>query len=459
MKKSSVLVIGLAVVALGGGAAYYLLKNKTTEVRYRKAKLDRGDVVATVTATGTLSAVTTVKVGSQVSGIISKLLVDFNSKVKKGQLLAELDPTPFQQTVDQRRADLEKAKVELRNTEIALTRAKALFKQLLLAQSDLDAAQTNRDAAAAAVEQSEAALKQAQTNLSYTRIESPIEGVVVDRQYDVGQTVAASFQAPVIFTIAQDLTKMQVLTNIDEADVGRIREGQEAKFSVDAFPDIAFKGAVSQIRLSPQTVQNVVTYPVMLDVPNEDLKLKPGMTANVQVPVDVRKDILRAPNAALRFKPDPSDIVATAKADAGGLKGKTGEGAGGPPATTAGGPPASTTAGGAPPATIGGRPGGRGFGGAGGPGGPGGSGSGRSGTGTPRGGGGTAVLYVEVPGTNGKMRPVVVKTLITDGNMTAIESRELKEGDEIVVSLATARAGGPAGPAGGAGPGGGGRRF
>ncbi|MFI5120341.1 MAG: efflux RND transporter periplasmic adaptor subunit, partial [Thermoanaerobaculia bacterium] len=311
--KKRVLIIGVAV-AVAALAAFLLFSRRgSAEPKFRKAKVEKGDVVATVTATGTLSAVTTVQVGSQVSGIIAKLHVDFNSTVKKGQLLAELDPTPFQQTIDQRRADLEKAKVELRNAEISLTRAKSLNAQQLLAQSDLDAAQTTRDSAAAAVSQAQAALKQAETNLSYTRITSPIDGVVVSRQYDVGQTVAASFQAPVLFTIAQDLTKMQVLTNIDEADVGRVNVGQEATFSVDAFPDQPFHGAVSQIRLSPQTVQNVVTYPVMLDVANPDLKLKPGMTANVQVPVDVRKDVLRVPNAALRFRPDNADLVPEAR--------------------------------------------------------------------------------------------------------------------------------------------------
>ncbi|HQQ79003.1 MAG TPA: efflux RND transporter periplasmic adaptor subunit, partial [Thermoanaerobaculia bacterium] len=315
--KKRILAVLAAVVVVAGGAWFLVARKGSAEPKYRKGKIDKGDVVATVTATGTLSAVTTVKVGSQVSGIIAKLHVDFNSAVKKGQLLAELDPTPFQQSVEQRRADLEKSKVELRNTELSLTRAKNLTKQQLLAQSELDAALTNRDAAAAAVAQSEAALKQALTNLSYTKIASPIDGVVVDRQYDVGQTVAASFQAPVIFTIAQDLTKMQVLTNIDEADVGRVRVEQVASFTVDAFPEQSFKGSVSQIRLSPQTVQNVVTYPVILDVPNQDLKLKPGMTANVQIPVDARRDVLRVPNAALRFRPDPADVAGSDKAKGG----------------------------------------------------------------------------------------------------------------------------------------------
>ena len=218
MKKA---LIGAAiVVAVVAGGVLLLSKEKKSGPKFRKEKVTKGAVVATVTATGTLSAVTTVKVGSQVSGIISRLHADFNSEVRKGQLLAELDPTPFQATVDQRRADLERAKVELRNTELVLARAKKLLEAQLQAQSEFDTAKANRDGAAASVEQSAAALKQAETNLAYTRILSPIDGVVVDRQYDIGQTVAASFQAPALFTIAQDLTKMQVL---DEHRRGRHR--------------------------------------------------------------------------------------------------------------------------------------------------------------------------------------------------------------------------------------------
>jgi len=439
--KKRVLIIGIVVAVAALVGAFFYTRRGSAEPKFRKGKIDKGDVVATVTATGTLSAVTTVKVGSQVSGIIAKLYVDFNATVKKGQLLTELDPTPFQQTVDQRRADLEKAKVELRNAEISLTRSKNLAKQQLLAQSDLDGAQTARDSAAAAVAQSQAALKQAETNLSYTRITSPIDGVVVDRQYDVGQTVAASFQAPVIFTIAQDLTKMQVLTNIDEADVGRVKVGQEASFSVDAFSDQPFKGAVSQIRLSPQTVQNVVTYPVVLDVANLDLKLKPGMTANVQVPVDVRKDALRVANSALRFRPDNSDLVAEVRKDQPKEAGKggtaspapqaPGSGAGAPATSERTGPPRSGATG-----ATGGRPG----------------------AGGARPSGGTGTLYVEVPNTGGKLKPVTVRTLITDGNLTAIRTDELKEGDEVIVGLATARAGAPS-SGGQAAPGGGRRPF
>ena len=429
--KNRILAVVAALVVIGGGAWLVLSRKGSAEPKYRKATLEKGDVVATVTATGTLSAVTTVSVGSQVSGIIARLHVDFNSVVKKGQPLAELDPTPFLQTIEQTKANLDKAKVQLRNDEIALTRAKRLFADQLIAQSDLDAAQTTRDADVATVAQVSAQLKQNETNLSYTRIVSPIDGVVVSRSYDVGQTVAASFQAPTLFMIAQDLTKMQVLTNIDEADVGRIRVGQVATFTVDAYPDQTFKGSVSQIRLSPQTVQNVVTYPVMLDVPNQDLKLKPGMTANVLVPVDERKDVLRVPNAALRFRPDPADVVAPAKTN--------GEKGGAPPATAAA--PGPATAGAAPrtgpPGTHGG-PGARG-------------GPGRA----ARSAGSRGTLYVEVPNAKGKLKAVTVRTLITDGNMTAIESRDLKEGDEIIVGLATARAGGPAA----GGPGGGRRPF
>ena len=429
--KKRVLIIGIVVAVAALVGAFFYTRRGSAEPKFRKGKIDKGDVVATVTATGTLSAVTTVKVGSQVSGIIAKLYVDFNAVVKKGQLLTELDPTPFQQTVDQRRADLEKAKVELRNAEISLTRSKNLAKQQLLAQSDLDGAQTARDSAAAAVAQSQAALKQAETNLSYTRITSPIDGVVVDRQYDVGQTVAASFQAPVIFTIAQDLTKMQVLTNIDEADVGRVKVGQEASFSVDAFSDQPFKGAVSQIRLSPQTVQNVVTYPVVLDVANLDLKLKPGMTANVQVPVDVRKDALRVANSALRFRPDNSDLVAEVRKDKPAEAGKGGTASSAPATSERTGPPRSGATG-----ATGGRPG----------------------AGGARPSAGTGTLYVEVPNTGGKLKPVTVRTLITDGNLTAIRTDELKEGDEVIVGLATARAGAPS-SGGQAAPGGGRRPF
>ena len=296
-------------------------------------------------------------------------------------------------------------------------------------------------------------MKQAQTNLAYARIASPIDGVVVDRQYDTGQTVAASFQAPTLFTIAQDLTKMQVLTNIDESDIGRVKLAQEAKFTVDAFAERNFRGAVSQIRLSPQVVQNVVTYPVMLDVSNPDGLLKPGMTANVQIPVDLRLGVLRIPNAALRFRPAPTDLLG------GGQDGKdkTSAEAAASPAAVAGKETASPETPGTATSRPEGRPEGRGQG----------RGEGRGTRGGPEGGaraGGEGrpkreaarggVVHVEVEG--GKLKPVKVKTSITDGNVTAAESDELKEGDEVVVGLATLKASeAPTGrpPGGGAGRG------
>jgi HlyD family secretion protein len=463
--------VGAVVVVLGIGGGLYFARAKADVAKYRTMPVDRGAVIATVTATGTLSAVKTVAVGSQVSGIISKLYVDFNSRVKQGDLLAELDPTPFNEALDAQRANLLKAHSDLQLAAVNLARQKKLRDLQLIAQSDYDTSLAQRDDAAAVVKQAEAALKQAETNLGYTKIKAPIDGVVVDRQYNVGQTVAASFQAPVIFSIAQDLTKMQVLTNIDEADVGGIKVNQAANFAVDAYPDQTFHGVVSQIRLSTTTVQNVVTYPVMLDVPNLDGKLMPGMTANVVIPVDTRRDTLRVLNAALRFKPDPADVMpapgshepgAAAAASAaggssqagggngvgqpdsgaGGSGSAAGPGTGGSGQGGPGGPSTSAGAGGA-----GGPGAGRGPGGGGGPGGRAGGGPGRRQSGASR----SAVIYVEVAGSK-KLRPVTVVTSITDGTFTAVRSKDLKAGDPVVIGLQTARAGASAGPGGGSRP-------
>ncbi|HEV2722829.1 MAG TPA: efflux RND transporter periplasmic adaptor subunit, partial [Thermoanaerobaculia bacterium] len=272
--------------------------------QYKTEKVDRGDITQTVTATGTLSAVTTVQIGSQVSGVIAKLYADFNSRVKKGQLLAELDPTPFQQQVAQREADLTKASVEAANAKISLTRQDRLVKAGIGVTADYDAAKATYDADVAQVAQARAALAQAQTNLNYTKIISPIDGIVVDRAYDVGQTVAASFQAPTLFSIAQDLTKMQVQADVDQSDIGRIQVDQPARFTVDSYPDQEFRGRISQIRLNATVSQNVVTYPVIIEVPNPDEKLRPKMTANVTIDVATVHNALRVANAALRFKPE-----------------------------------------------------------------------------------------------------------------------------------------------------------
>ena len=307
-KKTAVWLLVVAAVAVG---LFFLIGSRgKPEAKYRTAAVDKGDITQTVTATGAVSAVTTVKVGSQVSGIISKLYVDFNSQVKKSSLLAELDPTPFQEKVNAAEAALQKAQVDERNAAIALRRQTALKAEGLAPQADFDTAQANFDSAHASVAQANAALKQARTDLSYTKIVAPIDGVVVDRQYDVGQTVAASFQAPMLFQIAQDLTKMQVSADVSESDIGRVQMGEPVRFTVDAYPERQFRGKVSQIRLIATVNQNVVTYPVIVEVPNPDLLLRPTMTANVTIDVATVRDVLRVPNAALRWKPE----VATAAA-------------------------------------------------------------------------------------------------------------------------------------------------
>jgi HlyD family secretion protein len=271
-----------------------------------------------------MNAVITVLVGTQVSGTLQKLHVDFNSQVKKGQIIAEIDPATLKAQVDQARANMlaaranvEKAKATMEDSKKTRDRNKQLFSKDLIARSDLDTSEATYDsndaqvnADMAQVAQTEAALRFAETNLRYTKIVSPVDGIVVSRNIDVGQTVAASFQTPTLFTIAQDLTKMQIDTNIDEADIGKIKTGQDVEFTVDAYPDNTFHGTVDQIRIAPITVQNVVTYDVVVKVNNGDLKLKPGMTANVSVIVASKDGVLKIPNAALRFRPSEKDIPA-----------------------------------------------------------------------------------------------------------------------------------------------------
>jgi len=307
-KQRRWLIAAIVVVAAVLVVLFFLRRGKGGDGdHYRTEAVSRGNVTMTVNATGTLSAVVTVQVGSQVSGIISKLYADFNSQVKQGQLLAELDPTPFQQTVDQRRADVTKAQVDVANTQVTYNRQKRLSDAGLIAASDLDAAKAAFDGARAGLAQTQAALKQAQTNLGYTKIFSPIDGQVVARAYDIGQTVAASFSAPTLFTIAKDLTKMQVQADVDQSDIGQIKPGEPARFTVDAYPEQEFRGQISQVRLNATVTQNVITYPVMIEVPNPEGKLRPSMTANVTIEVATVRDVLRVPNAALRFRPETAE--------------------------------------------------------------------------------------------------------------------------------------------------------
>jgi HlyD family secretion protein len=348
-RRVYLLVAAIAAVAAGVGVWRWRAASSKPRLQLDTAKIDRGRIVAKVTASGTLSAIVTVQVGSQVSGRIAALHADFNSDVKKGQLIAKIDPALFQAAVEQARANhvaaqgnLARAKAQALDAQRQYARAQALAERKLIAQADLDTAQSNADAAAAqvqaavgAVSQARAALNQAEVNLAYTDIRSPTSGVVISRNVDVGQTVAASLQAPTIFVIAEDLGKMQVDTSVAEADVGRLRPGMNATFTVDAYPSEVFKGAVRQIRNAPQTVQNVVTYDAVVDVDNPELKLKPGMTANVTFIYAEKDDVLRIPNAALRFRPPPDLLASSGKAGAAGRPGPRGSGAAGGPTPSA----------------------------------------------------------------------------------------------------------------------------
>ncbi len=316
MKKKIIILSIIAIVIIAMGIFFYLRGNGNN-MAYKTEKVSRGEINALVTATGTVNAVTTVSVGTQVSGTIKRLMVDYNSPVKKGQLLAQIDPSNVQAQVDQANANLWSAKATMEKAAVAtldarrtLLRNKDLFAQNFIARSDLDTAETNAQSAEAQqkvtnaqVGQAQAALKIAETNLQYTNILSPVDGTVISRSVDVGQTVAASFQTPTLFSIAQDLTKMQIDTNVDEADIGKVQVGQTVSFTVDAYPDTIFIGKVAVVRNAPITVSNVVTYDVVIQVDNSQLKLKPGMTANVSITIETRKDVLRIPNSALRFKP------------------------------------------------------------------------------------------------------------------------------------------------------------
>jgi HlyD family secretion protein len=328
--KHKLLIAIIAVMTLGVSvAAYYRMTGTATEPQVNTAAVTRVDIRPNVQATGTLQAVSTVEVGSQVSGRISELHADFNSVVRKGQVIARLDPSLFQAEVEQAQAtrvrleaEENRAQVQQQDAATKLTRAKDLAAANLIPRQDLDTAQATYDAAIAAVKsahanvvQARAALNQAQVNLQHTVIEAPTDGVVISRNVEVGQTVAATMQAPTLFVIAGDLSKMQVNASVDEADIGAIRPGQPVRFTVDAYPDRQFRGSVTQVRLQPTVVQNVTTYTTVIDVPNEELLLKPGMTATVTVDTAEREHVLAVQNAALRFRPTAETFAALGQAE------------------------------------------------------------------------------------------------------------------------------------------------
>jgi HlyD family secretion protein len=314
MKK--LLLVILSVVLVVGVAIYFLLpQNKTPGLAWRTTMVERGDIITIVTATGSLNADTTVQVGTQVNGTIAKLLVDFNSIVKKGQVIAILDTTFLAASRDDAQANVDKAKAQGDEYNREFLRAKKLYEVDVNTQADYDLALTNYQLGKANVESALAQLRRAKINLQYATIKAPISGTVISRNVDVGQTVISSFNTPTLFTIANNLKKMEVQANIDEADIGQIKKGESVTFTVDAYLNEVFKGVVSEIRMQPVIIQNVVNYVVIIEVPNPDLKLMPGMTANINVKIQERKNVLKVPVTALHFTPPAEYFAAQNKND------------------------------------------------------------------------------------------------------------------------------------------------
>jgi HlyD family secretion protein len=402
--------LSAAVLAAGGGGFYYFHHGQAAAVTYSTTAAVRGELTKLVTATGTLNPVVNVTVGSQVSGRISKLNVDYNSIVKSNQVIAEIDPATYQAAVEQASADLANAQANLELQQVECRRSSDLFTNKLISGSDFDTARANLHEAEATVKIKQASLYNAQVNLDYCKIVSPVDGVVILRAVELGQTVASSFNTPTIFQIANDLTKMQIDSSVAEADVGGVVEGQEVIFTVDAYPDRTFHGSVTQVRNSPTTVNNVVTYDCVIGVTNADYKLKPGMTANVSITVAQRDHALTIPNGALRFHPPDAAVMDTNSAA---------------PATA----PETNGAGG-----LAGDPGGH-------------HGNSHPHAEHPN----LHTIYVLVgEGQDPKLRPVQVKTGISDGIMTEVVSG-LEEGAKVVTSAVApgAMAGGPPGGFGG----------
>ena len=331
MGRPKARIIGILVLLalfIGAGGVAWLRSEKSP--KYRTAPVERGEIVATISASGTLNAVITVQVGSQISGRIKNLYADFNSRVEKGQLIARIDPDTFEAKVNQAKADVDNARVTVKDAKIKRDSRAALFQEGGISQEERDSAQASYDSAAARVEAALAALRAAQVDLDRSYIYAPVNGVVIARNVDVGQTVAASLQAPTLFLIAEDLTKMQVDTNVDEADIGRVVLNQEATFTVDSYPGQAFRGRVVQIRQAPQVLQNVVTYTTVVAVSNPELKLKPGMTANVRILVARRDNVLLVPNAAFRVRLEGTEGQRAPQAAATGRGGARAGGGSGP---------------------------------------------------------------------------------------------------------------------------------
>lgn len=388
-------IIGLAVVALIAALAWFLTRSeKEAEGKYTLVKIDRGDLESVVSSTGTLSAVTTVQVGTQVSGRIAKLYTDFNQTVKKGQLLAMLDTSSLLMAVSESESSYDRSRAQLKQSRQDLDRMQYLFKENIKTKNDLEQAQVNFELAQATLKSSQSSLERTRINLNYASIYAPIDGIVISRSIDVGQTVAASFSSPTLFLIANDLSKMQILANVDESDIGQIKEGQEVRFTVQAHSDKKFSGRVSQIRLEPTTVNNVVNYTVVINVANNDGLLLPGMTATIDFLIGQAKNVLRVPNAALRLKPSQEMVQELMKQFAA----RTGRAPGNMPAAANGG----------------------GFPGAG-------------ANGMRKRPKDMAMLWIL--DSSGNPKAVRIKTGISDGQLTEIVSGEVKEGMDVIKSI------------------------
>jgi HlyD family secretion protein len=383
MKKKSFIAVGLVVVIAAVAVLVHRAAFAKETTAYRFTTIERGDVESTVSATGTLNAVRTVSVGTQVSGQIAELFVDYNDIVKKGQLLARIDPTLQQQAVTDAQASVERAQAQLLQAQREHNRNRELMNGGLVARSVFETTDSSLDVARANVKSARVALERAKQNLEYTNIYAPIDGVVVERNVDDGQTVAASLSAPQLFLIANDLRNMQILASVGEGDIAQIKEGQKVKFSVQALSGQTFEGTVAQVRLQSATSENVVNYTVVVAVANPEKKLLPGMTARVEFLTNSANDVLKVANAALRFKPADDVVVA-----------KTGTAAGTPPAQPAG--------------------------------------RRRSGARTNGGKGGT--IYT-IDG-KGMLTPIRVRTGLTDGSTTEVRGRDLKEGMKVIAGTA-----------------------
>jgi len=405
----------VAVAMLGGTTWFYRRADGKEAPTYKTAAVQRTTLKSTVSATGALNAVRTVQVGTQVSGQIAQLFVDFNDKVHKGQLLARIDPTLQQQAVQDAQAQLEKAQAQLKQAQDEYNRNKQLLDARVITASEFGTVQSNFSVEQATVKSAQIALDRAKQQLSYTNIYAPIDGVIVERNVDVGQTVAASLSAPQLFLIANDLSEMQILASVDESDIGSIKVGQPVSFTVQSYPNQTFTGQVSQVRLQSTTQDNVVNYTVVVGVKNTQNKLLPGMTATVQFTTASADNVLIVPNAALRIRPTPEML---AEAGIGAKHDSTAGGANAPHARPAGD---STRA-------------------------PGGNRAGRGGSGATGGRASMALLWI--PGPNGTLKPIRVHTGLSDGQNTEVTGNGLTEGMQVITNLGAAGTATSATPAG-----------